>query len=290
LDKGAGERYKMKKLLIIISIVILINSCVTKRDATTSPAIIPTNTPTDIPTYSGLPADITAQITKTCITVDTCIAGGSATASVAEDNDGNIWVTEMTGCGLLAKYDSLGNSIYSRTADPISGLTSDKANNWIWQLPENSYSTVAYMRAYHTDYLGPDSVTYVQANFSISKEANSAFYSLGYDGQNLYTLKNVFTDSSWYVYKYSTLGTELSSFQVDAPIEGGQYWGISYGDGYIWLSSRNSPGDKYYLYKMTTAGTLINVFSFDDKCLGIQWVASNTFWFAAGDEICRINF
>jgi len=270
-------------LLFVITgfLFITINGCATKKSPG-EPVLIPTNTPTNIPTPNLSPVNISAQVTKTCFNVYTCSPGSSNTSAVAEDGDGNIWASEMTASSYFKKYNNTGTELFSTVAPMIEGITVDKANNWVWFTDIMMSNTQDFTARDSNNFNGAS-----KARFSISKGISDNYYRIGYDGTDLWVLRS---DSlmNWHCYKYSTAGTLLTDFSVPAP-DGYYYHGITYGDGYLWLSSFD---DTYgYIYKMTTTGTIEAVYYLESFAFyGIDWVSPNTFWVAMGSEVCKIHF
>ena len=277
----------MKKQLyisLLLVVFIIIWGCAIKK----SPGE-PLTSPTNTPTPNLTPINITTQLTKTCLTVDTCSAGGSATNCVAEDSIGNIWAAEMTACAWFMKYDSSGNTLFAKTAPPISGMSCDKNNDWVWYIIGYGTGSLFGVEAYESsDGNFGTAGANRKAAFSVSKATNEDYFGITFDGQDLWTIKHAWSDNSWHCYKYSTSGIELLHFQILNPVNGGQYWSISYGGGYLWLSSYNST--ESYIYQIDTSGNLISIVTFNDMCLGLQWVSQNTFWIAALTEVCRISY
>ncbi len=280
------------RVLSAIAIVffLLCWGCASKKAPGEPQVTVPTNTPTPNLT----PIDVSAQVTKTCFVVDTCSGAGSGTSTVAENNNGYIWASERTDCAFFVKYDTAGNSITSLLAPDVWGMAADKNNNWIWYSTLNS--TYQEFKA-----MNSNDFSFTGTSFTLPI-TNERFCGLGYDGQNLWTIKvNDFSypvtgDCKFWCSRYSTDGQKLTEFELDTSKSMWGYWGITYGDGYLWISDNGNIGgfDGGWIYKFTETGIMMNkYFIGTDICLrGIQWVNANTFYvvLCGGDKICKINY
>jgi len=272
------------RVLSAIAIVffLLCWGCASKKAPGEPQVTVPTNTPTSNLT----PIDVSAQVTKTCFVADTCSAGSSATLWAAEDADSYIWATEMSGCANFVKYDAGGNSAFSTTAPQVTGMTTNRNINWLWYSQESFAGEEQYFFATESNNFGTGG-----ANFTLSKEINEHFYGLGCEEQYLWTIKKDGTSTlpNWYCCKFSASGQLVMEFSVTS-VTGSEFYGITVGDGYLWLSSCDIINEVTYLYKMLPSGYIETIFYFDFKFFGIDWVSTNTFHAALLSEVCKINF
>jgi hypothetical protein len=194
-------------------------------------------------------------------------------------------------CAYWAKYDLSGNPLYTHTSPPVNGVAADAANGLIWFIvpcgycPGNSFHTV---NAVYEDNITGTAVTW----FSIPDLTLGDYdYGLAFEGADLWTTKQYYLAPNMIneCRKYSTAGVLLKSFQVPPP-PGGTYWGIAYGDGYLWLSSYD--GNNGYIRKVTTDGAVVDTYIVSNSgvFMGIVWAGTNTFWVAGNSEICKINW
>jgi hypothetical protein len=261
-----------------------ISSTITKTE-TISPIVTATTTSTITPTQTlnvnVSVTDISAQLTRTCFSVNTSSCS-SATSAVIQDADGNLWASEMTACAYFKKYNNTGTEIFSLSAPMVNGMAVDKANNWVW------YS----MKVVNNEYIvGKDSNNIsgtAKASFNIPITSEN-YFRIAFDGTYLWVL---YADTSynWQCAKYTITGTLLGSFSISQPHNGGYYWGITYGDGYLWLSSYDN--NNGYIYRMSLTGSVDTIYNLGSSFMtfGIDWVATNTFWIACQNQVCQIKF
>ena len=157
-----------KNIIIVVSSIIFLGFILlniigcTVKQSPGEPVTLPSNTPTPNLT----PVDVSAQLTKTCFSVDTCTMG-SATSAITEDKDGYIWASEQTVCAYFVKYDAAGNSLFSIAAPRVEGMTADKTNNWIWYSYNFAGTTQSFVAKDSNNIIGTS-----KAGFSISKLIN----------------------------------------------------------------------------------------------------------------------
>jgi hypothetical protein len=263
------------------------------QTVTDSPEVSPTSTftitttssitPTFTETYP--PTDIVAQVTKTCFNVaQSCSAGW-----VTLYNNSFIWSSDGSACAYWAKYDLSGNPLYTVGSPPVNGVAADAANGLIWFVA-GCCGSHTINAVYENNITGPAVSWFSIPNITLGDYD----YGLAFEGADLWTTKQYFIipNAFYECRKYSTTGVLLKSFQVPPPpAGGGNYWGIAYGDGYLWLSTYGSNG-KGYIRKVTTDGVVVDTYIVSNSgvFMGIVWAGTNTFWVAGNSEICKIQW